>query len=102
MRTTILGLGLGLFAVSSPALAISTQISTRISCSAIHALVQKERAVILRYASKTTPGLAIYDRAVADPDVCFGSGTGLKTSFPASDTATCVVWTCQPGSDLRP
>jgi hypothetical protein len=100
MRTIMLALAL--VGIASPALAISTQISTQISCSAINALVQRERAVILRYTSKNPPGLPIYDRAVADPVVCFGSGTGKRSYFPASDTGHCAVWVCAPGSDLRP
>ncbi|PZM10207.1 hypothetical protein [Rhizobium tubonense] len=100
MRTIMLGLAL--VGIASPALAISTQVSTQISCSAIHALIQRDRAVILRYTSKSPPGLPIYDRAVADPVVCFGSGTGKRDYFPASDTNSCAVWVCAPGSDLRP
>ena len=100
MRSIIFGLALA--GIASPALAISTQISTQISCPAIQSLVQRQGAVILRYASRRPPGLSIYDRVVVDGSKCVGNGTQHRTYFPASDTDSCAVWVCRPGSDLRP
>jgi hypothetical protein len=100
MRT--IKLGLALAAIASPAMAISTQVSTQITCPAIRMLVQREGAVLLRYTSKRPPGLSIYDRVVVDGSKCIGNGTEHRTYFPASDTDSCAVWVCRPGSDLRP
>jgi hypothetical protein len=93
---------LALVGIASPALAISTQVSTQISCPAIRSLIQRQGAVILRYTSKRPPGLSIYDRAVVDSSKCVGNGTKHRAYFPASDTDSCAVWVCRPGSDLRP
>jgi hypothetical protein len=94
--------GVALVGIASPAFAISTQISSRISCNAIRSLVERDGAVILRYTAKRPPGLSIYDRVVVDGSKCVGNGTEHRTYFPASDTDSCAVWVCRPGSDLRP
>lgn len=91
-----------MIAAASPCLAMSTLISTQLSCPTIHAEVNRQGAVLLRYRSKNPAAIVIYDRVVSDPEKCKGSGFGERSYFPSADGKPCAVWTCAASTDLRP
>ena len=86
---------------ASPASAIERlQTATR-SCSEIQSFVRANRAVILQYPSAQGAGL-LYDRAVANSDVCLGNGFGEQSYVPSRDKRNCAIWVCRSSTDLRP
>ncbi|HWK63500.1 MAG TPA: hypothetical protein VNS34_01065 [Rhizobiaceae bacterium] len=95
---------LSLSLVSGEALAISRYNSQSMTCDSIQAIIQREGAAILRYASTRTPGLPLYDRYVADGTYCSYGESAEVTSVPARDTPSCLVLSCkeitysEPGS----
>ncbi|MBB5575720.1 MULTISPECIES: hypothetical protein [Rhizobium] len=95
---------LAAFAVfaASPVAAIQRlQTATR-SCAEVQSFVQANRAVILQYPSTRGSGGLLYDRAVANSDVCLGNGFGERSSVPSKDKRNCPIWICAPSTDLRP
>ena len=87
---------------ASPASAIERlQTATR-SCAEIQSYVRANRAVIVQYpAAQRSAGL-LYDRAVANSDVCLGNGFGEQSYVPSRDKRNCAIWVCRPSTDLRP
>jgi len=98
MRTiAIVAAGLVLFA--SPALAISRVESRSRSCASIQEQIAKERAVILRYPSRS--GNTLYDRYVTNSLQC-GSGYYAGRSYVPAADGSCPVYNCQPTTNLSP
>lgn len=79
------------------AFAISRYNSTSMTCAAIQNALQRERAVIFRYSSRTTPGLSLYDRYVSDPGQCTSGQEVRRTTIPSKDGSGCPVLVCQQG-----
>jgi hypothetical protein len=86
--------------VASPSMAIERMNSTGSSCQAIHAAVAQKRELLLRYTAPS--GIPIYNRVVADSNLCFGSGSPDTTYFPSADKRACEVTICVPVSPRRP
>jgi hypothetical protein len=74
------------------ALAISRYNSGSMTCSAIQSTLDKERAVIFRYSSRT--GAQLYDRYVSNGALC-GTGTEARRSVIPSRDGGCAVISCQ-------
>ncbi|MBB4569409.1 hypothetical protein [Rhizobium leucaenae] len=85
-----------------PAFAIERLQTTTRSCADIQSFVQANRAVILQYPAARGSGGLLYDRAVANSDVCLGSGFGEQSYVPSRDKRNCAVWVCRSSTDLRP
>ncbi|AVA26012.1 hypothetical protein QA648_27135 (plasmid) [Rhizobium sp. CB3171] len=87
---------------ASPASAIQRLQTASRSCSEIQSFVQANRSVILQYPSARGSGALLYDRAVANSDVCLGNGFGERSSVPSRDQRNCAIWVCRSSTDLRP
>lgn len=93
-------LGIALFAVAAtltlagPASAISRIQTTGQSCAAIKQMLANEGAAILRYPSRRTPGITLYDRYVANANSCLQGEVMQRASVPAKDTNSCPVLRC--------
>lgn len=79
------------------AFAISRYNSTSMTCAAIQNALQRERAVIFRYSSRTNPGLSLYDRYVSDAGQCTSGQEIRRTTIPTKDGSGCAVLVCQQG-----
>jgi hypothetical protein len=77
-----------------PAQAISRYETMSMSCTAIHATIMREGAVILRWRSARNPSLPLYDRFVADDGFCPSLERATLTTVPAADTKACPVYNC--------
>ncbi|EDQ33993.2 hypothetical protein HPDFL43_06050 [Hoeflea phototrophica DFL-43] len=93
-------LGIALFSVvatvalAGPASAISRIQTTGQSCAAIKQVLANEGAAILRYPSKRTPGITLYDRYVANANSCLQGEVTQRATVPAKDTNSCAVLRC--------
>jgi hypothetical protein len=93
MKTALLAVALCL--VAADAQAISRHDPTRISCDQVHATIANEGAVILRYQSRRTPGLPLYDRYVSGERFCERDEVAFPATVPAADTQACPVRVCK-------
>ncbi|WP_367714971.1 hypothetical protein AB2N04_13655 [Nitratireductor sp. GISD-1A_MAKvit] len=82
--------------IASPAEAISRYTSTAMSCTEAQARIASEGAAIMRYQSRRTPGLPLYDRYVANERLCPPGHTGTRDHIPTADRAACPVLRCKP------
>lgn len=88
-------LALLLALISADAYAISRYNSLQMTCDRVQEAIQTEGAVILRYVSRRTPGLPLYDRYVLHDGYC-GYGEYAKwVSVPTRDTPSCPVYKCE-------
>ena len=85
---------LPLLAMSSPASAISRVQTTGKTCAAIGQILSREGAAILRYPSKRTPGITLYDRYVANANSCLQGEITQRATVPTRDTNSCAVLKC--------
>jgi hypothetical protein len=100
MRTVLLAVGLSL--VAFQAHAISRYDPTRMSCARLQETVAREGAVILRYSSRTVPGLPLYDRYVASTRFCNWGEVRDPAYVPTLDAKSCQVYKCKrPDIDHR-
>lgn len=81
--------------VSFNAMAIQRYDTPRMSCERIQAAVDAQGAALLRYPSKRTPGLQLYDRYVSDGSRCDPGQYADRASVPAADTPNCAVMLCK-------
>jgi hypothetical protein len=84
-----------------PAAAIDRQQTMASTCAQLQAVIQAKRTVLLQYPSGRS-GALLYDRAVADANLCLGSGYGDRVYVQTRDTDICAVRICHPTSYLRP
>ncbi|AYG63441.1 hypothetical protein [Rhizobium jaguaris] len=87
---------------ASPASAIERLRTDTRSCAEIQSFVRANRAVILQYPPSRGSGPLLYDRAVANSNVCLGNGFAEQSYVPSKDTRNCAIWICSPTTDLRP
>jgi len=81
--------------VSFPTLAINRYNVTKMSCSAIQQVVQREGAAILRWESKRKPGLPLYNRYVRHGGFCEPGQYARSAYVPSKDRANCRVRECR-------
>jgi hypothetical protein len=93
---------LGLLAASAatPALAISRYNSLSYTCAQAKALINRERAVIMRYPSQRVRNMTLYDRFVSDSDACDSGYYAYQDYLPTKDRPNCPVYTCRPSTDF--
>ncbi len=58
--------------------------------------------VILQYPAAWSSAGLLYERAVANSDVCLGNGFGEQSYVPSRDKRNCAIWICASSTDLRP
>ncbi len=85
---------------STPALAISRYNSMSMTCAEARSVINRERAVIMRYPAKRTPKMTLYDRYVADSGACDVGYYADQDYLPTKDRASCPVYICRPATDL--
>ncbi len=93
---------LGLLGISmaTPALAISRYNSMSMTCAEAKAVINRERAVIMRYPARRTPNMTLYDRYVADSGACDIGYYAYQDYLPTKDRVSCPVYICRPTTDL--
>ncbi|ASW06148.1 hypothetical protein PH562_15915 [Rhizobium sp. CNPSo 4062] len=99
MKNFIL-LGLLVTSAATPALAISRYNSMSMTCAEARAVINRERAVIMRYPARRTPNMTLYDRYVADSGACDMGFYAYQDYLPTKDRASCPVYICRPATDL--
>ena len=77
-----------------PAYAISRYNSQSMSCQAVQAAIRNEGAVILRYPSRRTPNMTLYDRYVLHDGFCMSTQFADDATVPTADRASCSVRKC--------
>jgi hypothetical protein len=92
--------GLLLLFVASPALAISRYNPVDRTCASVQQTIANERAVILRYQSRS--GNLLYDRYVSDDNQCGSGSYAARTSVPTRDNPNCPVYNCRSASVFNP
>ena len=85
---------------ATPALAINRYNSMSYTCSQAQALINRERAVIMRYPAKHTPNMTLYDRYVEDSRSCDVGYYAEQDYLPTKDKNDCPVYLCQPSTDF--
>lgn len=93
-------LSLLITSVATPALAISRYNSMSFTCAEARAVINRERAVIMRYPSTRPRNMTLYDRYVSDGNACDVGYYAAQDYMPTKDRANCPVYTCKPTSDL--
>ncbi|MDL2407011.1 hypothetical protein PY650_15330 [Rhizobium calliandrae] len=88
--------------VASPASAIQRLQTASRSCAEVQSFVRANRAVIVQYRSARGSAPLLYERAVANSDVCLGNGFAEETYVPAKDKRNCAILVCRSTTDLRP
>jgi hypothetical protein len=87
-------------AAATPALAINRYNAMSYSCPQAQALIQRERAVILRYPADRVKNMTLYDRFVSDRDSCDVGYYAYQSYIPTKGTPSCPVYTCRPSTDF--
>ncbi|MGY5803257.1 hypothetical protein [Rhizobium hainanense] len=93
-------LGLLVTSAATPAFAISRYNSMSMTCAEARAVINRERAVIMRYPARRTPNMTLYDRYVADSGACDLGFYAYQDYLPTKDRASCPVYICRPSTDL--
>lgn len=96
----ILLLALLMSAATTPALAISRYNSMSFTCAEARAVINRERAVIMRYPSSRVRNMTLYDRFVSGSDACDTGYYAYQEYLPTKDRASCPVYTCHPSTDF--
>ena len=89
-----LSLAAALIFVATEAAAINRYDPTQMSCAEVQAAIEREGAVILRYASGTIFGLPRYDRYVSGHSWCAQGEVVRSAGVPSADTQYCRVKKC--------
>jgi len=81
--------------LSADAWAISRYDPTRMSCDQVHAAIERNGAVILRYRSPRNRSLTLYDRYVASARFCDMGEVRAWSYVPSADVKSCPVYKCK-------
>ncbi len=92
MKRTIFS-AMALLLAAAPASAVSRYDTQRMSCTSIKAALKKDSPAILRFQSKQTPSVPIYNLYVGSGQDCTGVTIPRASSVPASD-GPCQVLRC--------
>lgn len=96
MRATILA---ALMLLPVPALADPVRVNAlQHSCESLQQIVEENGAAIIRYPSRTKPGLTLYDRYISSVSYCGNRQMSETMSIPAADTKSCRVRHCVPAN----
>lgn len=75
--------------------AISRYNSMSLTCAQVKAIVSSEGAVIIRYPSKHTRGLTLYNRFVKNARWCQPDEYAARKSIPTADQNSCRLRYCK-------
>jgi hypothetical protein len=64
------------------------------TCAQVQALLTADGTATLRYRSKRTFSLPLYDTYVSGPQSCSNSEVALRTGVPSTDKKYCPVYKC--------
>lgn len=96
MRATILA---ALMLLPVPALADPVRVNAlQHSCESLQQIVEDNGVAIIRYPSRTKPGLTLYDRYISSVSSCGNRQMSETMSIPAADTKSCRVRHCVPAN----
>ncbi|MGO4565005.1 hypothetical protein AB4Z52_08035 [Rhizobium sp. 2YAF20] len=98
-KSILLGLAIACAAVSQ-ALAINRYNALSYTCPQAQALIQRERAVILRYPAERVRNMTLYDRFVSNSDSCDVGYYAYLSYIPTRGASVCPVYTCRPSTDF--
>jgi len=101
MKTVAAALFLLPTVTAGPALAISRYDSLGQSCASVQQIISRERAVLLRYPSRSGNAV-LYDRYVAGDGQCGTGHYAAATSVPTRDNPMCPVYNCRSSSVFNP
>ncbi|MBB4570489.1 hypothetical protein [Rhizobium leucaenae] len=93
-------LSLLIASAATPALAISRYNSMSFTCGQARAIIDRERAVIMRYPSARVRNMTLYDRVVSDSNACDPGYYAYQDYMPTKDRPNCPVYTCRPSTDF--
>ncbi|MDL2407286.1 hypothetical protein PY650_16760 [Rhizobium calliandrae] len=93
-------LGLLITSAATPALAISRYNSMSFTCGQAKAIIDRERAVIMRHPSSRVRNMTLYDRFVSDSNACDSGYYAYQDYLPTKDRSDCPVYTCRPSTDF--
>ncbi|WFU10136.1 hypothetical protein QA646_04505 [Rhizobium sp. CB3090] len=93
-------LSLLIASAATPALAISRYNSMSFTCGQAKAIIDRERAVIMRYPSSRVRNMTLYDRFVSDSNACDTGFYAYQDYMPTKDRADCPVYICRPSTDF--
>jgi hypothetical protein len=96
----IIVLGLLIASAATPALAISRYNAMSYTCAQAKAIINRERAVIMRHPSARVRNMTLYDRFVSDSNACDPGYYAYQDYLPTKDRADCPVYTCRPSTDF--
>jgi hypothetical protein len=96
----IIVLGLLIASGATPALAISRYNAMSYTCAQAKAIINRERAVIMRHPSARVRNMTLYDRFVSDSNACDPGYYAYQDYLPTKDRADCPVYTCRPSTDF--
>lgn len=82
-------------AIASSANAISQYNPAGMSCASTKASIERDGAALLRYPSRRTSGLVLFDRYVGSGNSCTGFGELTASSVPTKDDPVCSVSLCR-------
>ncbi|MBB3456838.1 hypothetical protein FHT86_005149 [Rhizobium sp. BK313] len=101
MKTIAALLFLSAIVTAGPALAISRYNTLGLSCASVQQIISRERAVLLRYPSRSGNAV-LYDRYVAGGGQCGSGNYAATTSVPTRDNPMCPVYNCRSSSVFNP
>lgn len=101
MKVTAATLLLSTVITADPAQAISRYDSLGQSCASVQQIISRERAVLLRYPSRSV-NIVLYDRYVAGDSQCGTGNYAARTSVPTRDNPMCPVYNCRSSSVFNP
>lgn len=99
MKTALAAMAL--ICLASPALALSRFNPMERTCAAVQQSIASEKAVLLRYPSRSG-AVTLYDRYVADRNQCDSGSYAASASVPTLDNPNCPVRNCRSATVLQP
>ena len=95
MRRFILLTAIALLATDALAAeTVMRQNSKNMTCEAVQNMIRQEGKVILRWPSKKTPDMTMYNMYVSSSTPCVGQGVIAATTVATSDNPKCKVNYC--------
>ena len=86
--------------MATPALAINRYNSMDYTCAEAQALINRERAVIMRYPAKHARNMTLYDRYVEDSRSCDVGYYADQDFLQTKDKKDCPVYVCRTSTDF--
>ena len=92
---------MSLLLAAAPAGAVSRYDTQRMSCASIQTALDRQSPAILRFQSKQSPGVPIYNLYVGSSEDCEGLKVARTRSVPAADGPCPVIQCVSPPHSSR-